>query len=78
MISETVFFFVFCHRRALSIKREPNTLQLLGVLYYHENLFNEAELAWKEAIQLDPSNVETRSNYVSIHFNKPCVYFTVV
>ncbi|XP_068742906.1 protein O-mannosyl-transferase TMTC1-like [Montipora capricornis] len=51
------------YKRALSIKRESNTLQLLGVLYYHENQFNEAELAWKEAIQLDPSNVETRSNY---------------
>lgn len=54
-----------CHCRALSIKREPGTLQLLGVLYYHNNQLKEAELAWKEALQLEPSNIETRSNYVS-------------
>lgn len=51
------------YKRALSIKREPSTLQLLGVLYYHDNRLNEAEVAWKEAIGLDPSNIDTRSNY---------------
>jgi len=51
------------YQRALSIKREPSTLQLLGVLYYHNNQLKEAELAWKEALQLEPSNAETRSNY---------------
>jgi len=57
--------FVYFHHRALSIKREPGTLQLLGVLYYHNNQLKEAEATWKEALQLAPSNVETRSNYVS-------------
>lgn len=57
--------FVYFHLRALSIKREPGTLQLLGVLYYHNNQLKEAEATWKEALQLAPSNVETRSNYVS-------------
>ena len=57
--------FVYFHLRALSIKREPGTLQLLGVLYYHNNQLKEAESTWKEALQLAPSNVETRSNYVS-------------
>ena len=57
--------FVYFHLRALSIKREPSTLQLLGVLYYHNNQLKEAEATWKEALQLAPSNVETRSNYVS-------------
>ncbi|CAH3117107.1 unnamed protein product [Porites lobata] len=51
------------YKRALSIKREPSTLQLLGVLYYHNNQLKEAEATWKEALQLAPSNVETRSNY---------------
>lgn len=57
--------FVYFHHRALSIKREPGTLQLLGVLYYHDNQLKEAEATWKEALQLAPSNFETRSNYVS-------------
>lgn len=57
--------FVYFHHRALSIKREPGTLQLLGVLYFHNNQLKEAEVTWKEALQLAPSNVETRSNYVS-------------
>ncbi|KAL9982715.1 hypothetical protein ACROYT_G004793 [Oculina patagonica] len=51
------------YRRALSIKREPSTLQLLGVLYYHNKQLREAELAWKQALDLEPSSVETRSNY---------------
>ena len=53
------------HCRAFSIKREPSTLQLLGVLYYHNKQLKEAELAWKQALELDPSNLDTRSNYVS-------------
>lgn len=57
--------FVYFHHRALSIKREPGTLQLLGVLYYHNNQLKEAEATWKEVLQLAPSNFETRSNYVS-------------
>ena len=53
------------HCRALSIKREPSTLQFLGILYYHNKQLREAELAWKQALELEPSNVDTRSNYVS-------------
>ncbi|XP_020614241.1 transmembrane and TPR repeat-containing protein 1-like, partial [Orbicella faveolata] len=51
------------YKRALSVKQEPSTLQLLGVLYYHKKQLKEAELAWKQALELDPSNLDTRSNY---------------
>lgn len=51
------------YKRALSIRRDPSTLQLLGVLYYHNQQLKEAELAWKESIELEPTNIETRSNY---------------
>ena len=34
-------------------------------MYYHNKQVKEAELAWKQALELDPANVETRSNYVS-------------
>jgi len=51
------------YKRALSVKQEPSTLQLLGVLYYHNKQLKEAELAWKQALELDPSNLDTRSNY---------------
>lgn len=48
-------------------------MQLLGVLYYHDNRLNEAEVAWKEAIGLDTSNIDTRSNYVSTQKKRKCV-----
>ncbi|XP_022794710.1 transmembrane and TPR repeat-containing protein 1-like isoform X1 [Stylophora pistillata] len=51
------------YKRALSIRRDPSTLQLLGVLYYHNQQLKEAELAWKESLELEPTNTETRSNY---------------
>ncbi|KAJ7390333.1 transmembrane and TPR repeat-containing protein 1-like [Desmophyllum pertusum] len=51
------------YKRALSIKREPSTLQLLGVMYYHNKQTRDAEVAWKQALDMEPSDVETRSNY---------------
>ena len=54
-----------CYCRALAIRRESSTLQLLGVLYYNNKQLREAELAWGEALVLEPTNTETRSNYVS-------------
>ncbi|XP_032222074.1 protein O-mannosyl-transferase TMTC1 [Nematostella vectensis] len=52
------------YKRALSIKREGTTLQLLGVLYYNTERLEEAERAWKEALMLSPSDEETLSNMV--------------
>lgn len=59
-----VFFFVI-HCRALAVKREANTLQLLGALYFNTDRLSDAEATWKEALKIDPSHQETLSNYVS-------------
>ena len=49
----------------LAVKREATTLHLLGVVYYHNNQLHEAETTWKECLNLDPKDAQTRSNLVS-------------
>lgn len=60
----SVFLFVI-HCRALAVKREANTLQLLGALYFNTDRLSDAEATWKEALKIDSSHQETLSNYVS-------------
>ena len=49
----------------LAIKKEASTLHLLGIVYYHSNRLTEAESTWKECLELDPKDTQTRSNLVS-------------
>ena len=55
--------FVFC--RALTISRDPLTLELAGVFYLNSGYTQKAARLFKETLSADPSNTQIHIYYVS-------------
>ncbi|KAI0674646.1 hypothetical protein C8Q78DRAFT_1016019 [Trametes maxima] len=59
------------YKRSVEIKRTASSLFNLGVTHYHLKEYDDAIVAWKEAIALQPSSADAHTNLASAYIVSP-------
>jgi len=59
------------YQRSVEIKRDAGALFNLGVTHYHLKEFDQAILAWKDSIELQPSSPDAHTNLASAYIISP-------